>query len=110
MPKKKDSIGTQIDKTFNTLEDKIDKLDKKTDEQFKKVDERFDHLEKYIFKEVCRLDTKIDSLKDEMNDKFDKVLSMVSNLVATTEGIKQEVSAIGEYVRRNEGQLEKVRR
>jgi len=45
-----------------------------------------------------------------MNDKFDKVLSMVSNLVVTTEGIKQEVSAIGEYVRRNEGQLEKVRR
>ncbi len=83
-PKKKDSP-----------ENKIDNLDKKTDE-------RFDHLEKYIFKEVCRLDNKIDSLKEEMNDKFDKVLSAVSNLVVTTEGIKQEVTAIGEYIRRHD--------
>ncbi|MEQ8225843.1 MAG: hypothetical protein ABRQ37_26250 [Candidatus Eremiobacterota bacterium] len=108
MPKKKDSIGTQIDKTFNTLEDKIDKLDKKTDECFNKVDEHFDHLETYIFKEVCRLDNKIDKRFDEMDVKLDKVLSAISNLVVTTENIKQEITVIADKVRQHEDKLETI--
>ena len=108
MPKKKDSIGTQIDKTFNTLEDKIDKLDEKTDEQFKKVDERFDHLEKYIFKEVCRLDSKIDKRFEETDVKLDKILSVLSNLVVTTENIKQETTVIADKVRQHEDKLETI--
>ena len=98
MPKKKDSPGKLIDKTFNTLEDKIDNLDKKTEE-------RFDHLEKYIFKEICRLDNKMDKRFEEMDVKLDKVLSAVSNLVIATEGMKQELTAIGEHVRQYEDRL-----
>jgi hypothetical protein len=102
MPKKKNSIGELFDKKFDTLENKIDNLDVKVDKLETKVDDGF----KTLFKMHFDMENKLDKHFEEMNEKQDKILSFVSNLVITTEGIKQDVAVINERVKQHEDKLE----
>lgn len=97
MPKKKDSIGSQIDEKFDTLESKIDKLENKVDDGFKTLFQMHFEQNKHM-----------EAMEGRINDKLDKILSFVSNLVVTTEGIKQDVSALSERVREHEDKLESL--
>lgn len=106
MPKKKDSPGKLMDERFDTLEGKIDKLDTRVDKLENKVDDGF----KTLFKMHFDLEAKMDKRFEEMGVKMDKILSAVSNLVVTTEGIKQNVSALTERVKEHEDKLESLAR
>jgi outer membrane murein-binding lipoprotein Lpp len=97
MPKKKTSIGNQIDEKFDTLENKIDKLENKVDDGFKTLFQMHFEQNKHM-----------EAMEGRLNDKLDKILSFVSNLVVTTEGIKQDVSALSERVREHEDKLESL--
>jgi septation ring formation regulator EzrA len=90
MPKKKDDsfkqIGDQLDRKFNTLEEG----------------------QELLLKIHFDLEVKMDKRFNEMDVKLDKVLSAVSNLVITTDAIKQEVAVIGDRVRQHEDKLEAI--
>ncbi len=104
MPKKKTSIGGQIDERFDRLENKIDKLDTRVDKLENKVDDGF----KTLFQMHFEQNKHMEAMEGRINDKLDKILSFVSNLVVTTEGIKQDVSALSERVREHEDKLESL--
>jgi len=90
MPKKKESPGKLIDDKFNTLENK--------------VDDGF----KTLFQMHFEQNKHIEAMEERLSDKLDKILSFVSNLVVTVEGIKQDVSVMGERVRQHEDKLESL--
>jgi len=111
MPKKKDSPGKLMDERFDTLENKIDNLDKKTEERFDLVDKKLNTLEdgqKLLLKMHFEQGENMKAMEERLDNKLDKILSFVSNLVITTEGIKQEVTVMGERVRRHEDKLEAI--
>ncbi len=93
MPKKKDSIGDQIDKRFDQVDIKLNTLEEG---------------QKLLLKMHFDLEAKMDKRFEEMSEKQDKILSAVSNLVVTVEGIKQDVSVISERVRQHEDKLESL--
>ncbi len=103
MSKKKKSgtfenIGKLVDESF----DQIDK-------RFEQVDKKLNILEEgqeQLFKMHFEQKTDIKSMEERLDNKLDKILSFVSNLVVTTEGMKQELTAIGERVRLHEDKLE----
>jgi chromosome segregation ATPase len=95
MPKKKNSIGELFDKKFDTLENKIDNLETKMDDGFKS-----------LLKMHFEQNERIEAREEKLNNKLDKILSFVSNLVTTTESIKQDVTVINERVKQHEDKLE----
>jgi|GEM_PF-6407867 chromosome segregation ATPase len=103
MPKKKDSPGKLIDDRFNTLEDKIDKLDIKVDQ----IDKRLNRVEFEIIDIKVTQGQMLSTLK-EISEQQKIMSTQVVNLVTTVEGIRQEVTAIGERVRQHEDKLESL--
>jgi chaperonin cofactor prefoldin len=101
MPKKKDSPGKLIDERFDTLENKIDKLDTRVGNLETKVDDGFKTLLKMHFD----LESKVDSLKEEMNEKFDKVLSGIDKILVKSTAQEQELIVLSARQRDHEDRL-----
>ncbi|MEQ8173355.1 MAG: hypothetical protein ABRQ38_31005 [Candidatus Eremiobacterota bacterium] len=105
MPKKKTSIGGQIDERFDRLENKIDNFEKKTEIKFDQMDKRLNRIEFEIVDMKVTQGQMLSTLK-EMSEQQKTMVTQVVNLVTTVEGIRQEVTAIGERVRQHEDKLE----
>jgi len=94
-----------IESSIQELNDSQVRLEGKIDNFENKV-EKMDDGQTYLFKRQFDYEIKMNEREDRLNNKMNKMLSYISNLVANVEGIKQELPVFGAKQIEHSNQLE----